>query len=287
MLVVGSAVEPNAAMARKPMRLICYNIADGMWYDQYNGYDRFAAWVAAQDPDILALCEAATHWNEHRKTVPADVMPRYLPDSLSRLAARWGHRYVAVGPYQDNYPVAVTSKRPIEIVQRLGGSGLSHGALHVRIDGINYVVLHLWPHKYSKDDPARRDNLGDAYRLGEIRRILDSTILDPRFAAEEHWMMMGDFNVRSPVDSAYVGPRNYEVHTSIRNAYPHDVIAEKHPGIFVPSVVKGDKRIDFIYCTDALFGGVMRAEIPTDAFTDAASDHRPVLIEFQKRRKRH
>ncbi|MEF2792464.1 MAG: hypothetical protein U0N09_06900 [Alistipes dispar] len=280
--VVSSTIEPNVAMARKPMRLICYNIADGMWYDQYNRYDRFVAWAIAQNPDVFALCEAATHWNEHRRTVPADEMPRYLPDSLSQLAARWGHRYIAVGPYQDNYPVAITSKRPIRVIQRLGGTGLSHGALHVQIDGINYVVLHLWPHKYSKDDPTRRDNHGDIYRLGEIQRILDSTILNSCFAAEKHWMMMGDFNVPSPVDSAYLGSKNYDVHTLIRNVYPHDIIAEQHPGVFIPSVVKGNKRIDFVYCTDELFKSVIRAEIPVDAFTDVASDHRPVLIEFLK-----
>ena len=50
------------------------------------------------------------------------------PDSLSALAARWGHKYAVVGPYQDNYPVAVTSRFPIKVVQRIG-DGLSHGAI--------------------------------------------------------------------------------------------------------------------------------------------------------------
>ena len=83
------------------VRLMDYNIADGMWYDQYNRYDRFVAWVRTQDPDVFAICEGATHWNEHKKTVSKEQMPRYLPDSLHLLAERWGHPYTAIGPYQD------------------------------------------------------------------------------------------------------------------------------------------------------------------------------------------
>ena len=37
------------------VRLMDYNIADGMWYDQYNRYDRFVAWVRTQDPDVFAI----------------------------------------------------------------------------------------------------------------------------------------------------------------------------------------------------------------------------------------
>lgn len=263
----------------RTIRLIDYNIADGMWYDQYNHYDRFVEWVQSQDPDILALCESATHWNEHKKTVSKELMPRYLPDSLHLLAQRWGHPYTVVGPYQDNYPVAFTSKYPIELVQRIG-EGLSHGALHVRINGINYVVLHLWPQRYSMRDKTRSDNGGDAFRLEEMERILDATIRNPKYANEKHWIMMGDFNSHSPLDQPYHGKRNYDVHNLVRSIYPHDVIGDLHPGIFVPSTVGGKARIDFIYCTDEIYKGVRRAESPRDAFTSKASDHLPVIVEF-------
>lgn len=261
------------------IRLIDYNIADGMWYDQYNNYDLFVEWVKEQDPDVFAICEAATHWNEHKKTVDKDRMPRYLPDSLDRLARRWGHPYTVVGPYQDNYPVAFTSKYPIELVQRIG-EGLSHGALHVRIDGINYVVLHLWPQRYSMADKTRSDNGGEAFRVEEMNRILDATVRNPKHAKEKHWVMMGDFNSHSPLDSAYHGRRNYEVHRLVRSVYPHDIVGDFHAGTFVPSTVGGRARIDFIYCTDALYKGVTRAECTKKGFTAVASDHLPILVEF-------
>ena len=286
MVLAGFLAVPTVVQGRRPakkeqrtIRLIDYNIADGMWYDQYNRYDRFVEWVREQDPDILAICEGATHWNEHKKTVSKEQMPRYLPDSLHLLARRWGHPYTVVGPYQDNYPVAFTSKYPIELVQRIG-EGLSHGALHVRINGINYVVLHLWPQRYSMRDKSRSDNGGEAFRVEEMERILDATIRNPEFAGEKHWMMMGDFNSHSPLDQPYHGTRNYDVHNLVREAYPHDIVGDLHRGRFVPSTVGGKARIDFIYCTDEIYDGVRHAESPRDGFTVEASDHLPVIVDF-------
>ena len=115
-LVAAFFVIVFPAFAGSPIKLIDYNIADGMWYDQFNHYDRFVSWVKGQDPDILAICEGATHWDKDRDETPK-TCPRYLPDSLSVLAARWGHPYVGIGPYQDNYPVAFTSKFPIEVIE--------------------------------------------------------------------------------------------------------------------------------------------------------------------------
>lgn len=37
------------------IRFMDFNIADGMWWDQYNNYDRFVQWMQAQKIDIFAL----------------------------------------------------------------------------------------------------------------------------------------------------------------------------------------------------------------------------------------
>lgn len=262
----------------RKIRLIDYNILNGMWYDQYNDYDRFVFWVNSMAPDVLTLCEGATHWDENKVSRSADVVPRYLPDSLGTLAARWGHGYCAVGPYQDNYPVAVTSRYPIEVVQRIG-KGLSHGAMHVRICGVNYVILHLWPQKYSMDDVTKKDNGGDAFRVYEMRTILDSTICNPRFKDEKYWIMTGDFNSVSPVDMKFYTDRNYDVHRMIRKYYKNDVIGDTHDG-FEPSMNNGKSRIDFIYCTPCVFRNVNYADTILDDFTSEASDHLPLMMDF-------
>ena len=40
--------------------LLYWNIQNGMWDGQGDNYDRFVAWVKAQDPDICVWCEAAS-----------------------------------------------------------------------------------------------------------------------------------------------------------------------------------------------------------------------------------
>lgn len=264
--------------------VMSYNIADGMWYDQYDGYDSFVDWVSGKDPDVLALCECATHWDKEKKNIPGEQGLRYLPDGLPELAKRWGHRHTAIGPYQDNYPVAITSRYPVTTVQRIG-DGLSHGALHVRIKGINFVVLHLWPHWYSKTDKERKGGGGDAFRVMEITAILDSTINNPEFSSEKNWVFMGDFNSFSPSDSAYFPGRSYEVHRLMLSAGLHDIIGEMNSGVFVPSENREKYRIDYIYCSDSIWEKVLRSETIKDGFTLKASDHRPLEAEFTYPRK--
>lgn len=285
-LPTDAAVKQKKSKKGDVVRLIDYNIMNGMWYDQYNNYDRFVKWVSEQHPDVFAICEGASNWDANRKSTKRDAGPRFLPDSLQQLAVRWGHKFVAVGPYQDNYPVAFTSRYPIEVVQRIGGDAVSHGALHVKINGVNYVVLHLWPQRYSMGDKTKKDNGGDAFRVKEMQYILDATILNPKYKGEKHWMMMGDFNSVSPVDDfKYNGSRFLGVHELIRKAYAHDPIAEMHPGAFIASEQNDRVRIDFIYCTEAIMKGMKAAEIIKDDFTLVASDHRPVMVEFAAPKK--
>lgn len=291
LLVAVSALQPLQAQETTPktLRFMDFNVADGMWFDQFNNYDRFVAWMSAQHIDIFAICEAATHWDKEKKNVPKSDEARYLPAKWGELAARWGHKYAAVGAYQDNYPVALTSRYPIEVVQRIGGSKVSHGALHAKVMGVNIVIIHLWPQQYRKGDPTRTKGTGgDEYRMEEINYILEQTILNPKYAQEEHWIMTGDFNTRSPIDKQFYDvihrkkPRtfNYDVQTRVREVYPHDVMYEKHPNE-LQSSTRGKARIDYIYCTNKVYSAIKEAYTIRDDFVRTASDHCPLVMEFK------
>ncbi len=291
LLVAVAALQPLQAQetAPKTLRFMDFNVADGMWFDQFNNYDRFVAWMSAQHIDIFAICEAATHWDKEKKNVPKSDEARYLPAKWGELAARWGHKYAAVGAYQDNYPVALTSRYPIEVVQRIGGSKVSHGALHAKVMGVNIVIIHLWPQQYRKGDPTRTKGTGgDEYRMEEINYILEQTILNPKYAQEEHWIMTGDFNTRSPIDKPFYDviyrkkPQtfNYDVQTRVREVYPHDVMYEKHPNA-LQSSTRGKARIDYIYCTNKLYSAIKEAYTIRDDFVRTASDHCPLVMEFK------
>ncbi len=294
LLAFESTSAQKSEKAPTTLRFMDWNIADGMWWDQFKDYNYFTLWMQAQHIDIFAVCEAATHWDKEKKNIEKSDSVRYLPGKWGELAKRWGHEYTAIGAYQDNYPVALTSKYPIEIIQQIGGENISHGALHAKVNGINIVILHLWPQQWHKNDRTRtKGSGGDKFRLEEMNYILDQTIRNPKYANEEHWIMTGDFNSRSPIDKPFYDVIhkkkpvvfNYDVHNLVRSVYPHDAIAEKNPDALQSSTRGKNARIDFIYCTKKIFAGITKAYTIRDDFVRTSSDHCPLVIEFKQPKK--
>ena len=138
------------------LRVLYWNIQNGMWSGQDDNYDRFVEWVKEFDADVCVWCEAQSIY----RSGTADRMPeadRYLVGNWGELAARYGHKYWYVGGHRDNFPQVITSKYPIENVERIVGeepdSVVTHGAGWARIakNGrtVNIVTLHLWPQAYA------------------------------------------------------------------------------------------------------------------------------------------
>ena len=114
------------------LRVLYWNIQNGMWSDQANNYNNFVAWVKKYDPDICVWCESATIYKDNTNSAQASSA-RFLPDGWAALAARYGHAYTAVGGWRDNYPQTITSKYPIETLLKItdsdqAGKPVSHGA---------------------------------------------------------------------------------------------------------------------------------------------------------------
>ena len=259
--------EPEEELEVDTLRLISYNILEGMKLDQTTGKTELAAWVRSMNPDILALQEAN----------------KFTQESLERLAASYGHPYVVTNIKKgDNYPVALTSKYPVEVIAKIT-EGVSHGAIHVRIRGVNIVVLHLWPHATGSNGYAD----GNSYRMAEITAFLDGTL--KAHPGEVRWLMMGDFNSVSPLDAddlpGGVG-LNYDVHTKVLGSGYHDVM-RSYRGYFIPSCPTAAfaggnaTRIDFIYGSSAMLSDMTCVETVRDDFTDTRSDHYPLMTEFR------
>ena len=288
------------------MRLLYWNIQNGMWAGQEDDYAGFVDWVKSKSPDVCVWCEAESLY----KTGTAEPLTResrYLVKGWTELARRYGHDCVYVGAHRDDYPQVVTSRHPIENVRRITGGGegivVTHGASWSRVEVggtfVNIVTLHTWPHKFAPGEArafAEPDDghAGDRYRRGEIEAICQSTIGTSADARNELWMMMGDFNSRSRVDNAvYQFPEDDPrllVHDYIAAHTPYvDVVAAQHPGEF-HSTMPHASRIDFVYCTPALYRHVKSARVENDAFTEPVktdlanffrpSDHRPIVVDF-------
>ena len=103
------------------LRLLYWNIQNGMWSGQGDNYTRFVNWVSAQNPDVCVWCESVTNYKtaSDEKIRPEEA---YLPEHWGELARRYGHEYWYKGGHRDNFPQVITSKYPIENVARLIGA---------------------------------------------------------------------------------------------------------------------------------------------------------------------
>lgn len=277
-------------------RLISWNIRNGMWSGQAENYDSFVGWVKAQDPDICLWIEASTiDCTESSEMMP--IKDRYLPAHWDELAARYGHRHVSIGMHRDNYPQVITSRYPLENVRRIAGpkeKPVMHGAAwwRVTVKGrtLNIVTVHPVPHRGN-----------DAYRNHEMGIILSETIKTDPAAKDGLWLMAGDFNSVSRVDNFHYGFKEddpyFSTHDLIARETPYvDVLAARHPGVFLATVGSWDKvfglRIDYVYMTPALEKHVTAIDVSSDAYSHIwrgfrlptaawrPSDHRPIIVDF-------
>ena len=303
------------AYAGRPVRLVYWNIQNGMWDGQTDDYQRFTDWVKARKPDICVWCEAQPIYKTGTYTKLDDI-DEWRADSLmtvlwKRLGKRYGHKYVYIGGHRDNFPQVVTSRFPLETMARITGNAdtlVAHGAgwFRAKIAGkpVNIVTLHTWPHSYgyniSKDDRNRSTEAheGDKFRRVEMEYICRHTIGSAPGAEGEYWMMMGDFNSRSRVDNWVLRYADDDtrllVHDYIHECTPYiDVINAREPMSYYSST-GGHARIDYLYCTKPLADTVVEAHIHTDDYTRPVkskvvtsfyepSDHRPIIADFDLR----
>lgn len=170
----------------KNLRVLFWNIQNGMWSDQQNKFENFRKFIQKYDPDVCVFAEAQSIYKD-RSTSSCAVKDRYFPGGWEEFAKSYGHSYTALGGYRiyadDYYPQVVTSKFPITTLEKItetdeehqkladsytdGGSHASayhktctedycpvaHGAAVQQVDingtKVNFVSLHLWPHAYS------------------------------------------------------------------------------------------------------------------------------------------
>jgi exodeoxyribonuclease-3 len=265
---------------QKSLKVITYNIFEGMTLDTTANKDLFVDWVKQQDPDILALQE----------------VNKFTQLTLETMARRYNHPY-AVLLKEKGFPVALTSKYPIVNVQKVIDN-MHHGFIRADIAGYNVIVAHLSPHKYWK-------------RHEEIEVILKTAVTQSN---KNKTIIMGDFNAISESDADYYangkilqkyvdmgmkyayhdnlidGKLDFGVHKKIVNQGYIDVFKQKNPkyDFTRPTVKTADEgrnassRIDFIYVSKKMKSAVLESSIIRDAFTNYYSDHYPVMMVLKK-----
>ena len=295
------------------LRVILFNIQNGIIADQHNNYDNFVEWVKKYDPDICIWTESESIYKD--KTGTSSGNSKYLPNNWDKVAARYGHSYVAVGGNRDNYPQTVTAKFPIQTIKAFtttddgglyGAKYISHGAGHFTVDvngkKINVVTCHMWPQAYApgrNTDASKQAYEGNYFREYEMKYIVKNTVNNSKYANEEYWLLGGDTNSRSPHDEWFYGDA---VHSTVYLPHKHilenttlkDVVTDRLPKDkthFMTSTY-GSARIDILYASPKMFDHITNSIVLMDDWLDVLgpweyhtsfrnpSDHRPVIVDF-------
>lgn len=291
------------------LRVLLWNIQNGMWADQHNNYDNFVKWVEKWDPDVCIWCESETIYKDKTNSAATS---KYLPDGWSELCKRYGHSYAAVGGNRDNYPQTITSKYPITTVQRftntdVSGKPIAHGAGHFTItkDGkkINIVTMHMWPQSYGFNvatadrETSTANNEGDLYRVFEMQYIVDQTVNNAKYSSEKYWLIGGDTNSWSRLDNWFYGYDSNSTRLLAHDVFLEqtnmkDVIGHRYPGCFMSSSYGSGRRIDIMYASPEMYNALDNAMTLLDEWTAqtakstyyssfySPSDHSPLLMDF-------
>ena len=248
---------------RQKMTIMSYNILDGFGWGCKDTarVARQAAWLKAQNPDVLALNELCG-FNEAM---------------LRDFARLYGHPYVAIVK-EEGYPVGLTSKYPLEVVARKI-EGYGHGLLHCKVLGLNILATHLNPHKRELREEQARNIV--AY-------IRDNHL--------EKCVLMGDMNAHSPFDSSWKDRDlgDYAAISTFLAASLHDICYMFTPDeqryTFPTRIGRGipkgaylrelQERLDYIFVTDDLREQCIDGCIFNGPELDYLSDHYPIGISL-------
>lgn len=253
---------------RGTLRVVTYNILVGFRDSSIGRFlpgcqreAKIAAFLAAQQPDIVALQE----------------MNGFTEARLRRLAASWFHDHVALLK-EDGYPVAITSSAPLSNITRLR-KDLHHGMLRVTTHDTDFVVVHFRPHA------------GVDYKLAECEQALE--LYREALAAGRQAIVLGDYNSIHPTDGASfsaVARTRYEqwgyfvqddrpaevAMTPLLEAGAVDVfLAAGKPPAQWPL-----PRIDFVLASPGLADRATTCRWLCDELHLRWSDHPPVVADF-------
>ena len=246
----------------KNLRVLTYNVDYG-FENNDKRHELAVAWIAMQQPDVVALQE----------------LNNYTKEKLKEDARKWGHSYVQLCKVSSGFHLGLTSRKPFRNVHLITKQGLWHGMIHGQTYGIDFFVLHLAP----KSEDIRLPETDII--LNEIRGIQ---------TADRPSILLGDFNSHSRLDNDYyMRTSKYEVQYNVMDQYMDGGwvdLVNQHQGTIdekqasVPTLLVknkwGFRRIDYIMASAQLAEKCIFARVIKDAATDYLSDHYPVMAEF-------
>lgn len=273
---------PMVLFSQSGFVVLNYNVLEGLEQKQERK-TAFTKWVKKIDPAIISFQE----------------LNGFTHGSLDSFSRSYGHPYsVLLREY--GYPVGLTSKYPLEQVERVQIDEYV-GYVYAKVNQLYHVfVVHL--------DPFKAPN-----RLRQINFILAKANALPK---HEPILIMGDFNNISPIDSlAYAdtsrirraiamkqegfelqnmrdGGYDYSVVEAMSAAGFYDSYQLNKKGFIATYPTEGYKhkqsywggpsRIDYIWLNPAARKQLVQFNILKDKVTHRISDHYPIRIKLKE-----
>ena len=274
-------VNPSDRMNAPQMKIMTYNVLYG--FNHQKSMKEGVDWINGQNPDVLALQEL-NGFNETK---------------LSQMAMGWNHNHAVILKEQ-GFPVGLTSKTPIEVVEKRI-EGLHHGYLHCRTAGIDFLVVHLAPNEYlvrqkeadiivekatkirsgnkslvvlgdfnsfSSADKERMDNKTELLERQKKGKNLNNGQFD--YSVMERFAKSGLIDICDKMLSA-TDARRFTFPTMMA-----DYVKSRE------DQKKFARRIDYILLDSNLATKCTQVLIPRDVILDSISDHFPVIITIEK-----
>jgi endonuclease/exonuclease/phosphatase family metal-dependent hydrolase len=282
-IVAGSMIPCLAAEPGNALKVLSYNVWNGFTEKPEPRRERWRAWMAEENPDVVSLQE----------------LKGFTLDQLRTEAMAWGHSHVVLLK-EDGFPTGLTSSTPITEVRRIR-DGMHHGLLRGRIRGVYFYVIHFHPSHYGRRIEEARHLKADIDTLPEP---------NPRI------VLVGDFNGFSPADQFHYDrdPRLVPFFEMLDKQYPEarnlngrrldyggieeilkhgfvDLAAQTRPssapfvGTFPTELRRDedlgtDRRLDYIFVSPNLARGARYATVIRDSTTAMLSDHYPLVAEL-------
>lgn len=274
-------LKPSGGVPESSMKIMTYNVLYG--FNHQESLKEGADWINSQNPDVLALQE----------------LNGFNRQKLLNMSMQWNHNHAVILKEQ-GFPVGLTSRTPIEIIEKRL-EGFTHGYLHCKTAGIDFLVIHLDPHSY-----VRRQQEADMI-VEKAKKLL---------AENKHVIVLGDFNSFSSSDKESMskkldllesqkkrnnlneGQFDYTVMERFKKSGLIDIcdklLAKTDARRFTfPSKIvkyvkneedqmKFSRRIDYIQLDPILAKQCTRVLISREDINDSISDHYPIIVTLRK-----
>jgi endonuclease/exonuclease/phosphatase family metal-dependent hydrolase len=258
-VIAGSTTSSPPSSTSSTIKVLQWNIAQGIGQDGRSNIDRVINYIATWRPDVISFNEIMRYSSSSQVQQIADGL-------RARTGQTWRYKWVQKWGASSGEGEAVMTRLPVDATDDyLLSYSRSVAMIRTNVNGrtISLFSTHL-------------DHTSSAYRLTQVRQLVGWAATQP-----EQRIVAGDFNWY---------PGTTEINEMGRTYYDGWAVARANgDAVAYPDNPDGNtrnSRIDYVwYSKGASYLTVTRAQVfdTRDSSGRKPSDHNPLMVTFQVR----